>query len=71
MSIDTEDPAYQRWLDETAKTCRCCAGCTYVPCPACCAGGICDETDCRCGDDYYAAVGNWWRDGGGLEPSDD
>ena len=62
---------YDEWLAKIAAECRCCAGCTALPCGGCSAGGLCDES-CHCGDDYYAAVGNWWRDGGdGLEAADE
>ncbi|PZR17551.1 MAG: hypothetical protein DI536_04350 [Archangium gephyra] len=37
------------FLDEAAKDCRCCPSCSGSPCPACAAGGVCDETPCRCG----------------------
>ena len=40
----TEDEFYA----EVAKTCRNCTECgQQVPCPGCCAGGVCDEM-CAC-----------------------
>jgi hypothetical protein len=33
-----DDPEYQKFLEEQAKTCRA----RDKPCPACCAGGVCD-----------------------------
>lgn len=33
-----DDPGYQEFLAETAKTCRA----RDKPCPGCCAGGMCD-----------------------------
>ena len=33
-----DDPGYQEFIAETAKTCRA----RDKPCPGCCAGGICD-----------------------------
>ena len=47
-----ESEEYQRFLAETAKECRSCDRCWDVPCPACCAGGICDAI-CNCDRDGY------------------
>lgn len=33
-----DEPGYQRFLTETAKTCRA----RHTPCPGCVAGGMCD-----------------------------
>lgn len=53
---EDSDSAYQRFLVEAAKDCRCCAGCYQVPCAGCTAGGVCDAMACRCDDepvDYH------------------
>lgn len=42
---EEEDRA--RWLAETARGCRNCPECSEVPCPGCCAGGVCDRM-CHC-----------------------
>jgi hypothetical protein len=47
------DASYERWLIETAKECRNCPNCGNPPCGACQAGGICDESDCYCGEDRF------------------
>ncbi|HND33094.1 MAG TPA: hypothetical protein PKY30_10765 [Myxococcota bacterium] len=41
------------WLDEVAKTCRCCASCGEFPCGGCQQGAPCDEMPCTCGHDDY------------------
>lgn len=46
----TTDEGFDAWLAEAAKDCRQCSGCCEVPCPACAAGGVCDDMPCRCGD---------------------
>lgn len=35
----SQDPNYQRWIEELAKHCRCSCG----PCDGLMSGGICDE----------------------------
>lgn len=47
-AADGVDEGYERFLIETAKSCRCCSTCpSGVPCPGCCAGGLCDGCTCR------------------------
>lgn len=50
-----------RFLASCVADCRCCPNCGNPPCPGCTAGGICDESDCYCGDalhdDPYEAQG--------------
>jgi hypothetical protein len=38
-------------IEAWAQSCRCCSWCWECPCPACCAGGVCDAMPCRCDDD--------------------
>lgn len=35
-------------IEAWARSCRCCPQCWERPCPACCAGGVCDAMPCRC-----------------------
>ena len=43
----------QHVLDAWARDCRdgCGLECGDHPCAGCCAGGICDASPCRCGED--------------------
>ncbi len=46
-----DDPDYLAHVSTAAKACRCCQVCSDVPCAGCMAGGMCDQTTCRCQDD--------------------
>jgi len=45
---DEDDGPPPEFYEECAKHCRCCPLCWSVPCDGCCAGGICDDFDCKC-----------------------
>ncbi|MFA5943157.1 MAG: hypothetical protein WC876_01685 [Candidatus Thermoplasmatota archaeon] len=45
-----DETSLDEFLAECAKTCRNCPNCGNPPCDACQAGGVCDESDCYCGD---------------------
>lgn len=64
MSIFTDDdPSYQAFLADCARSCRCCRECgSDIPCAGVMAGGLCDEW-CTCDKD--------WLTGGFSEPYDD
>lgn len=47
---ETQDASYERWLDETARSCLNCGSCSGAPCGGCQAGGVCDAMPCRCFD---------------------
>lgn len=48
----------EAFLLACAKECRCCPNCGNPPCPGCTAGGICDESDCYCGDEHESEEEN-------------
>lgn len=49
-----DDPSYQAFVTDCARSCRCCRECgSDIPCAGVMAGGICDEW-CTC-DDVYGA----------------
>lgn len=61
------DDSYQRFLDETARTCRCCSTCPGgVPCPGCCAGGLCDGCNCSEPDERHG-----WSEDDDRDPDAD
>jgi len=41
---------YNEWLDELAKSCKCCRRCSDVPCHRCQSGSPCEAT-CTCDED--------------------
>lgn len=51
-----DTPEYQAFVEEMAKTCKCCP--EFRPCDGCLAGGLCDQTECRMcrGDDFQEVM---------------
>lgn len=51
-------------LEAWARTCRdgCGIDCGDRPCAACCAGGICDASPCRCDEEPDPDVNNFEDD---------
>ncbi|HND34942.1 MAG TPA: hypothetical protein PLA94_33290 [Myxococcota bacterium] len=39
------------WLEEAAKSCKCCVQCWEVPCGGCAQGAGCDNHPCSCDED--------------------
>ena len=53
-----DSPEYQAFVEEMAKTCKCCP--ELRPCDGCLAGGICDQTECsRCRNDDNDYQEDW------------
>lgn len=50
MSEDYSPPPHV--IFEWSKHCDCCPQCNDHPCAGVCAGGICDDMDCRCNDAF-------------------
>ncbi len=60
-AIDPYDkPEYHALVEAAAKGCRNCPSCSECPCPACLAGGVCDDRECHCDEkeeDGYDPLG--------------
>lgn len=45
--------SYDQWIVNCAEACNCCPNCGSVPCGGCMAGGMCDNSPCRCDDEEW------------------
>lgn len=55
-----DTPEYHAFVEASAKDCRNCPSCSECPCPACLAGGVCDDRECSCDEkeeDGYDPLG--------------
>lgn len=44
-------PGYRFFVAMMAKHCHCCPACRNPPCDGALAGGMCDQSRCRCDDE--------------------